>query len=229
MPTTRGRSHPSSRPRPSSSSPSKGTLAPRSPRTSTSASMHAPAPAAGPRQGGAQALPRQRATRSPPWRRSQASPPGRPQAAHDGARRARRSDWRPSSPGSRHEVRLRRTPPGSVAGPAHVSGPAVPGVATTTWRGRHVYSQRPENARPRLARDQGHPRPGEGPLRKSPPPRRVGRPGPALLREHCGRADARAWDRRQDEAEVPRHDRLESRSSRGRGRREPGLRADGGR
>jgi hypothetical protein len=37
-------------------------------------------------------------------------------------------------------------------------------------------------------------------------PRRAGRPGRALLREYRGPADAPGGDRRQDEAEVPRHD-----------------------
>ena len=39
-------------------------------------------------------------------------------------------------------------------------------------------------------RDQGHPRRGQGPLRQPADPRRAGRPGRALLREHRGQADA---------------------------------------
>ena len=78
-------------------------------------------------------------------------------------------------------------------------------------------------------RHQGRPRRGEGPLRQPAHPRRIGRAGRGLLREHRGQADASARDRRQDEAEVPLHDRLEPRPPRGRERRGPAVRAGGGR
>jgi putative transposase len=48
-----------------------------------------------------------------------------------------------------------------------------------------------------------------------------------MLREHGGQADASARGRRQDEAEVPLHDRLEPRPPGGRERRGPAVRAGG--
>ena len=71
------------------------------------------------------------------------------------------------------------------------------------WRGRPA-SRQDAAARGPGRRDQGRPRRGEGPLRQPAHPRRAGRAGRGLLRQHRGQADARARDRRQDEAEVPR-------------------------
>jgi transposase InsO family protein len=50
-----------------------------------------------------------------------------------------------------------------------------------------------------------------------------------ILNQPGGRPDAAARDRRQDEAEVPPHDRPEPRPPRGRGPRGPAVRAGGGR
>ena len=146
-----------------------------------------------------------------------APPPGREQAAHDGARHPKKSDGL-----LRQGVVMRydfiedhrgRWPVRLMCRVLDVS----PG-GYYAWRGR---PREPPGAAARGPgrRDQGRPRRGQGPLRQPADPRRAGRPGRALLRQHRGQADARARDRRQDEAEVPLHDRLEPRPPRGRERR----------
>ena len=91
------------------------------------------------------------------------------------------------------------------------------------WRGRRQNAATRGSGR----RHQDDSRRGEGPLRESAGPRRAGGSRESVLREYRGSADASGGDRRQDEAEVPRHDRLEPRPPRGRERVGSSVRAGG--
>ena len=77
-------------------------------------------------------------------------------------------------------------------------------------------------------RHQGHPRRGEGPLRQPADPRRAGGPGAPCCVNTVARLMRTRGDRRQDEAEVPLHDRLEPRPPGGRERAGSPVRAGGG-
>src|SRR5579871_5790003 len=109
----------------------------------------------------------------------------------------------------------KRGSPGSMAGPADVPGPARLRRRLLRLAGKAAEPYGGQARRPGR-RDQGRPWRGQGPLRQPADPRRAGRAGDALLRQHRGEADARARDRCQDPAEVPLYDRLEPRPPSGR-------------
>ena len=131
-----------------------------------------------------------------------APPPRREQAAPDGARHPEKSDGLLRQ-GVVMRYGLHRGPSRAMAGPADVPGPGR--LPRRLLRLAGTAGEPPgAAARGPGRRHQGRPRRGQGPLRQPADPRRAGRAGRGLLREHRGQADARARDRRQDEAEVPR-------------------------
>ena len=164
--------------------------------------------------GGAQAFPGRGQPARP--RGGTAPPPGRGQAADDGARHPEKSDGL-----LRQGVVMRydfveahrgRWPVRLMCRVLRVS----PG-GYYDWRGRPASAQDAATRGPGR-RDQGRPRRGEGPLRQPADPRRAGRPGQPCCVNTVARLMRRARDRRQDEAEVPLHDRLEPRPPGGRER-----------